>query len=186
MPKDRSESFPVDSEKVVYSGRIWDVVQESFQFAEQTLVRDFVSHPGAVAVVAVDELGRILLINQYRHPVRSTLWELPAGLRDLEGEPPVKTAERELLEETGYVAENIEPLISFFPSPGGLSEEIHVFVATGLSVSATDFVREGEEKTMTASFFALDEVVESILSGSIQNGPCALAILAYQAKQARG
>ncbi|MEN9992687.1 MAG: hypothetical protein RLY83_257 [Actinomycetota bacterium] len=185
MPKDQPESFSIDSQKVVYSGRIWDVVQDTFQFADQTLVRDYVLHSGAVAVVAVDDEGRILLVNQYRHPVRSNLWELPAGLRDLEGEPTVETAQRELLEETGYTASTIEPLISFYPSPGGLSEEIQVFVATGLQLAESDFVREGEEKTMTAAFFPLDVVVDSILSGGIKNGPCALAVLAFHAKQAR-
>ena len=185
MPKDLPESIPVENQKVVYSGRIWDVVQDTFAFSDQTLVRDYVSHPGAVAVVAVDDAGRILLVNQYRHPVKSSLWELPAGLRDLEGELPIETAKRELLEETGYIASNVEPLISFFPSPGGLSEEILVFVATELALADTDFVREGEEKTMTSAFFPLDQVVDSILSGDIKNGPCALAVLAFHAKKAR-
>ena len=185
MPKDQPESIPVDTQKVVYSGRIWDVVQDTFQFADQTLVRDFVAHPGAVAVVAVDDTNRILLVNQYRHPVKSTLWELPAGLRDLAGEPPIETAKRELLEETGYMADQLEPLISFFPSPGGLSEEIQVFVGTGLTRAVSDFIREGEERTMTSAFFPLDQVVDSILSGGIKNGPCALAVLAFYAKQAK-
>jgi ADP-ribose pyrophosphatase len=186
MPKDLPGSISVDSQKVVYSGRIWDVVQDTFQFFEQTLVRDFVSHPGAVAVVAVDENNRVLLVNQYRHAVAGTLWELPAGLRDLAGEPPVETAKRELLEETGYEAASWEPLISFFPSPGGLSEEIFVYVAKGLKPAVSDFIREGEEKQMTADFFPLEQVVDSILNGDIKNGPCALAVLAYQAKQAKG
>lgn len=185
MPKDQPESLSVDSETVVYSGRIWDVVQDTFQFADQILVRDYVSHPGAVAVVAVDEANRLLLVNQYRHPVKATLWELPAGLRDLDGEPAIETAKRELLEETGYKAEHLEPLISFFPSPGGLSEEIQVFIASGLSLAESDFVREGEEKTMTAKFFPINVVVDSILSGGIKNGPCALAVLAFHAKQAK-
>ncbi len=185
MPKDRSESIEVDSREVVYAGRIWDVLQDTFQFAEQTLVRDYVSHPGAVAVVAVDNDNRVLLVNQYRSPVASTLWELPAGLRDLVGEPPLETAKRELLEETGFEATQWEPLISFFPSPGGLSEEIQVFVASGLNRIESDYVREGEEKTMSSNFFPLDEIIGSILSGDIRNGPCALAVLAFHAKQSK-
>lgn len=185
MPKDNSESFSVDSQTVVYSGRIWDVVQDRFEFFEQTLVRDYVLHPGAVAVVAVNDKGEILLVNQYRHPVKSILWELPAGLRDLAGEPAIETAQRELLEETGYRATNLEPLITFFPSPGGLSEEIQVFLATGLTLAESDFVRDGEEKNMISGFFPLGEVVDSILAGGIKNGPCALAVLAYHAKQAK-
>jgi 8-oxo-dGTP pyrophosphatase MutT (NUDIX family) len=185
MPKDRLESFQIDSSEVVYSGRIWNVLQDTFQFADQTLIRDYVSHPGAVAVVAVDDQNRILLVNQYRAPVKSTLWELPAGLRDLAGEAPLETAKRELLEETGFEATNWEPLISFYPSPGGLSEEIQVFLASDLVQIETDYVREGEEKTMSAQFFPLKEVVDSIFSGCIHNGPCALAILAFHAKQLR-
>lgn len=186
MPKDRPESISVDNHEVVYAGRIWDVVQDTFQFSDQLLVRDFVSHPGAVAVVAVDEDDRVLLVNQYRHPVSHTLWEMPAGLRDLDHEPPLETAKRELLEETGFEAGYWEPLISFFPSPGGLSEEILVFVAKDLKPAASNFVREGEEKEMTADFFPLDQVLDSILNGGIKNGPCALAVLAYQAKRSKG
>lgn len=180
MPKDSQESLSVDSHATVYAGRIWDVVQDTFEFDGHTLVRDYVEHPGAVAVVAIDDQNRVLLVNQYRHAVSSTLWELPAGLRDLQGETLVETAKRELLEETGYVARNWTKLTSFFPSPGGLSEEIHVFVAKSLELATSDFVREGEESTMTAEFFPLAEVVASILRGEIKNGPCALAVLAYQ------
>ncbi|MEN9706525.1 MAG: hypothetical protein RIS31_91 [Actinomycetota bacterium] len=184
MPKDSSESISVEGRKTVYPGRIWDVVQDTFEFNGQKLVRDYVAHPGAVAVVAVDELNRVLLVNQYRHAVASTLWELPAGLRDLDGEPLVETAKRELLEETGYVASEWSELISFYPSPGGLSEEIHVFVAKELTLAPSDFVREGEESAMISEFFELSDVVNSILRSEIKNGPCALAVLAYAAKLA--
>ena len=83
-------------------------------FAERTVV----SHPGAVAVLALDDASRVLMIRQYRHPVGYQLWEIPAGLRDAAGEPPLETARRELFEETGYRARDWHVLIDYFTSPG--------------------------------------------------------------------
>ncbi len=94
-------------------------------FAERTVV----SHPGAVAVVALDDAGRVLMIRQYRHPVGYQLWEIPAGLRDAAGEPPLETARRELFEETGYRAREWHVLIDYFTSPGFTTERLRIYLA---------------------------------------------------------
>jgi 8-oxo-dGTP pyrophosphatase MutT (NUDIX family) len=101
--------------------------------------RDVIEHPGAVAIVALDGDGQVLLIRHYRHPVGHLLWEIPAGLRDVAGEDPRATAERELLEEAGYRARDWQELADFFTSPGILTERVRVFLARGLT-----FVPESE------------------------------------------
>ena len=97
-------------------------------FAERTVV----SHPGAVAVVALDDASRVLMIRQYRHPVGYQLWEIPAGLRDAAGEPPLETARRELFEETGYRAREWHVLIDYFTSPGFTTERLRIYLARGV------------------------------------------------------
>src|SRR4029453_8780722 len=96
-------------------------------------VREVVRHPGAVAVVAVDDWERVVLLRQYRHPVGGYLWELPAGLRDEDGEPPLETAKRELAEEVLLAAEQWSLLTTHYSSPGFCDELVLVYLAEGLS-----------------------------------------------------
>src|SRR5260221_9377979 len=79
--------------------------------------REVVEHPGAVGILAMDEAGQVLLIRQYRHPVGRELWEIPGGLRDVSGGPPLATAQRELLEEAGYPAADLQGASDFFTPP---------------------------------------------------------------------
>ena len=111
MPKDQPFAVNVSSSDLAFSGMIWNVRREAFDFGEQNLTREFVEHPGAVAVVAINESNQVLMIRQYRHPVGEFLWEIPAGLLDVAGESHEFAARRELLEETGYLAQSLEPLI---------------------------------------------------------------------------
>ena len=101
MPKDSDASLSVSKREVVFNGKIWDVVSEGFDYNGTQLVREFVAHPGAVAIIAINDQQEVLLIKQYRHPVREYLWEIPAGLLDIPGEARLEAAKRELLEETG-------------------------------------------------------------------------------------
>ena len=117
--RDDPTSPPVLSSERVFDGRVWDVRRETFELDGQPILRDFVDHPGAVAVLAMDERDRVLLIKQYRHPVRSRDWELPAGLLDITGESPLIAAQRELAEEVDLVAETWDLLSEFMTSPGG-------------------------------------------------------------------
>lgn len=161
-----------------FRGRVWNVVSESFEYGGETLVRDFVQHTGAVAVVAMDETGRVALIQQYRHPIRSRDWEIPAGLLDVAGEDPQTAGARELAEEVDLAADEWTPLTSFHTSPGGSDEVIHVFLARGLRRIETDFVREGEEADMRLEWVPLADAIDGVLAGRFRNGTLALGVLA--------
>jgi 8-oxo-dGDP phosphatase len=149
--------------------------------------REVVEHPGAVAVLALDEADRVLLIRQYRHPVGALLWEIPAGLRDVAGEPPLATAERELLEETGYRAADWRVLADYFSSPGITSERLRIFLARGLTrVPDADrgYVPEHEEAQLVIGWLPLDAAVARFLAGDLHNGVAAVGILsAYAARK---
>jgi ADP-ribose pyrophosphatase len=95
--------------------------------------RDVVVHPGAVVILPILDQDHIIMIRNYRYTVERELWELPAGMLEA-GERPVETARRELVEETGYEAARVAPLLTFFTSPGILTEWMHAFVATGLTL----------------------------------------------------
>jgi len=150
-------------------------------------VRQVVEHPGAVAVVALDEAARILMIRQYRHPVGRLLWELPAGLRDVDGEPLLVTAERELLEETGYRAQDWLVLADFFTSPGITTERIRMFLARGLTLvpeSGREYIPQHEEAHLLVGWVPLEEAVARFLAGDLHNGVTGVGILsAYAASQ---
>jgi 8-oxo-dGDP phosphatase len=146
---------------------------------EHDAKRTVVTHPGAVAVLALDDDQRVLMIRQYRHPVRHELWELPAGLRDADGESPVRTAQRELLEETGYRAREWHTLADYFTSPGFSTERIHIFLARGIEpVAGNGYQRRDEEKFIVADWVPLDEAMRLVLTGKLHNGPAITGILA--------
>ena len=148
-------------------------------------VREIVRHIGAVCVAAVDDEGRIVMVRQYRHPVGGYLWELPAGLRDADGEAPVATAKRELAEEAGVAAERWSLLANSFSTPGFCSEQILIYLAEGLSPvdRPEGFVVEHEELDMTVERVPLDEAVQRVFSGEIRNSSAVIGVLA--AAQAR-
>jgi ADP-ribose pyrophosphatase len=182
MPKDENASLSVSKRDVVFKGRIWDVVSEAFDYKGTELVREFVAHPGAVAVIALNENQEILLIKQYRQPVREYLWEVPAGLLDVPGESLIEAAKRELLEETGYVAEGWQELIEFHTTPGGNSETISIFLATQLSHQGHDFELEGEEVDLELRWVPLAEALASVLKSEMRSPSAGYAILALAHK----
>jgi 8-oxo-dGTP pyrophosphatase MutT (NUDIX family) len=182
MPKDSSVELPAQKVELAFKGRVWDVVTEHFEFEGATLARDFIRHPGAVAVIALNEAQEVLLINQYRRPVGSFLWELPAGLLDVPGESLETAALRELAEETDFTAEKLEHLITFYTSPGGNSESITVFVATGLTPVATDFVRTGEEADLKPTWVPLLDAVDSVMRSDMKNPSAVIGVLALARK----
>jgi ADP-ribose pyrophosphatase len=153
------------------------------------VARQVLQHPGAVAVAALDEAGRVLLIRQYRHPVGRLLWELPAGLRDVAGEPLQLAAARELLEETGYRAGDWRVLVDFYSSPGISTERIRVFLARDLSLAPAaqrGYVRVHEEAQLVVGWVALDRAVDRFTQGDLHNGVSAVGILSAYAAQRSG
>ena len=179
----------LSSEKV-YQGRIWDVVSDSFRLSEdgEPLVRDYIDHPGAVAVLPMNNDGEILLIKQYRHPVGMALWEIPAGLLDVEGEDFVAGAARELAEEADLVAERWNVLADFFNSPGSSSEAIRIYLARGLSdVPGHELhVRTDEEAEIELHWIPLEDAVRAVLEGRLHNPSAVVGILAAAAARADG
>lgn len=178
MPKDQPLKLEINSSELVYRGRVWDVVSETFSYGEGELTRHFVKHTGAVAVIAMDDQQRILLIRQYRHPVRSQLWELPAGLLDVDGEARLEAAKRELHEETGYSAENWTLLTEFFTTPGGNDEMISIYLAQDLKHIGYHDELEGEEVDMLREWFPLSEALASVLSADIKSPSAVVGIMA--------
>ncbi len=172
----------------VYEGRIWDVVSDSFQLSDDgdPLVRDYIDHPGAVAILPMNDDGDVLLLRQYRHPVGMDLWEIPAGLLDVEGEDFVVGAARELAEEADLVASRWNVLADFFNSPGSSSEAIRIYLARGLSdVPGHELhVRTDEEAEIELHWTPLDEAVAAVLAGRLHNPSAVVGILAAAAARA--
>ncbi len=178
------------SSSKVYEGRIWDVVSDAFELAEDsgTLIRDYIDHPGAVAILPMNDDGDILLLKQYRHPVGMDLWEIPAGLLDIEGEDFVVGAARELAEEADLQAGEWNVLADFFNSPGSSSEAIRIYLARGLSdvPEAERHVRTDEEAEIELRWVSLDDAVAAVLEGRLHNPSAVVGILAAAAARAGG
>ena len=164
---------PVLNQTVKFKGRVWDAVTDEVDLGAGGIVyRDYVRHTGAVAVVALNDAGEVFLVHQYRHPVGRVLWEPPAGLLDMAGEPALEAAKRELWEEADLRAATWHTLGDFFTSPGGLSERIRIFLARDLTEVAEDerFEREAEELDMEGRWVPLKELIEAIELGRV-GGP---------------
>lgn len=176
---------PVEDAVVHHDARLFTLVEEKFRFGadQQRLSRAYFKHLGAVAVLPIDAQDRVLLIRQYRHPVGMQLWEIPAGLLDVEGEPLLETAQRELYEEADLQAETWHTLVDYYTSPGASDEGIRVYLAEGLSTvpDAQLHTREAEEAEIAPIWVPLDEAVAAVLSGAIHNASAVVGILALHA-----
>ncbi len=166
-----------------FQGRVLGLRTDEVRMSDGTVAaRDVVEHPGAVAVVALDEQDRIVLVRQYRHPVGRFLDELPAGLLDVDGEPALVAARRELAEEAGLAAATWRTLVDVHTTPGGSDEAVRVFLARDLTpASAPGFVLEDEELQLTVSRVPLPEAVAGVLAGDITNSLAVAGILATAA-----
>ncbi|HEY0258687.1 MAG TPA: NUDIX hydrolase [Lacisediminihabitans sp.] len=180
--------FPVQVEQtdVVFTGRVWNIRRDTFEYGDASITREYMDHTGAVAILAIDEHDRVLLIKQYRHPIGSRDWEIPAGLLDIDGEGPLAAAKRELAEEVDLVASDWKLLCDFASSPGGSNEVIRVYLARGLKATKEAFARGEEEADIENRWVDLDEVVTAVLNRSLGNSILSIAALAAHASRARG
>ncbi len=185
--RDERVDLPVSSTEQVFAGLVWDVRRDEVELPDgQRVRREVLAHPGAVGVIALDDDDRVLLVRQYRHPVRSYLWEPPAGLLDVEGEDPLVAARRELAEEANLVAQRWHVLVDFFNTPGGSTEAFRCYLARDLTPLPNDERGhgDGEERDMPSVWLALAQAKDLVLGGQLHNPTAVAGILAaYVARQ---
>ncbi|MEV0848975.1 NUDIX hydrolase [Streptomyces sp. NPDC049954] len=181
--KDTAEHWQVTGGATPFQGAKTSVRTDKVVMPDGSVAkRDYQVHPGSVAVLALDEEQRVVVINQYRHPVRRRLWELPAGLLDVPGENPLHAASRELYEEVHLKAGQWRVLIDVYPTPGGSDEALRVFLATELTDAGSErFAVEDEEADMRHDRIALPELVRGALSGALHNAGLVTGVLALSA-----
>lgn len=179
---------PVLDTELIHAGMVFDLVADTVDLGDAgTVRREWIRHPGAVGVLALDDDDRVLLVQQYRHPVQHLLWELPAGLLDVPGESPVLAAQRELAEEADLRADRWDVLVDWYNSPGGMDEAIRVFLARRLSPVPDGelFERFHEEAGMPTVWVALDDARDAVLGGRMHNPTAVVGILAASAARAQ-
>jgi 8-oxo-dGDP phosphatase len=188
--RDVPDRWPVVSSAEIARGALVRVRTDTVRMPGGDVAeREVVEHPGAVAILAMDDSGQVLMIRQYRHPVGRLLWEIPAGLRDVPGEPLLETAERELLEETGHRAADWRVLADVFTSPGFSTERLRIFLARGVTrvpEQDLDYVPEHEEAHLVVAWVPLRQALDAVLAGDLHNGVAAVGILSAYAAQENG
>lgn len=169
--------FTKVSERLVHRGAVVDFVEVDFVGPEgEELTRDVIRHPGAVAVVAVDDLRRVVLVRQFRAALDGEVLEIPAGKIDVAGESNEDTARRELVEEVGLVADEWAHLVSYATAPGFSDELLHIYLATGLREvpSAADGV---EERYMEVHRVPLADCLEQLRDGRLADAKTIVGVL---------
>ncbi|MBR5950102.1 MAG: NUDIX hydrolase [Actinomycetaceae bacterium] len=167
-----------------YRGAIFDIVRDDIDFNGQILRREYMIHDDAVAVLPVRE-GRggeeVLLIRQYRHPIKHMMWEIPAGLLDVDGESTKAAARRELYEETDLVGGELTQIVQLYATPGCSTEMYTMYVARGCEQADESFERTEEEAAIERFWVPFDEVLRAVQSGALRSPTLVTAILAYNA-----
>ncbi len=190
----RDDGREVVARDLLHGGKVFDLVGEQVRLAAddaEPVLREFLDHPGAVAVVALREGPHgeeVALVDQYRHPVRAVLWEIPAGLLDVDGEDYLTAAQRELAEETDLRADRWDVLVDYFTTPGGSTESLRVYLARDVSEvpHADRHERADEERDMTVRWVPLDEAVAAVHDGRLHNPSAVVGILATAGARAAG
>ncbi|WP_435299945.1 NUDIX domain-containing protein [Timonella sp. A28] len=179
----------VTDRSLIHRGHVFDVIRDTVDLGAAGIVqREYVDHPGAVAIIALNDDGQILLVRQYRHPVRAFLWEPPAGLLDIAGEPAEIGAARELYEEADLHASTWHVLTDYLTTPGCNNEAIRVFLARGLTAvpESERHQRSEEEADMHYRWVHLNDAVAEVLGGKIHNPSAVVGILAAWTAQQHG
>ncbi|MBD0740301.1 NUDIX domain-containing protein [Streptomyces sp. CBMA29] len=183
MLKDTQEEWRVTVTSTPFTGKKTSVRTDEVVMPDgTTAVRDYQVHPGSVAVLALDDADRVLVLRQYRHPVRQKLWEIPAGLLDIPGENPLHAAQRELYEEAHVKAEDWRVLTDVYTSPGGTDEAVRIFLARGVSEADGErFAVAEEEADMELARVPLADLVSGVLAGDLHNNCLVVGVFALQA-----
>ncbi|MFE3035545.1 NUDIX domain-containing protein [Streptomyces canus] len=186
--EDTPEEWEIRATKTPFVGNKTSVRTDEVVMPDGSVVnRDYQVHPGSVGVLALDDEDRVLLIRQYRHPVRQKLWEIPAGLLDVPGENPLHAAQRELYEEAHVKAEDWRVLTDVYTSPGGCDEAIRIFLARGLSEADGErFEVEHEEIDLEYARVPVAELVRGVLAGELHNNCLVVGVLSLVAARASG
>ncbi|MDX2854520.1 NUDIX domain-containing protein [Actinacidiphila glaucinigra] len=186
MLKDSPEEWRVTATATPFTGKKTSVRTDDVVMPDGSVARrDYQVHPGSVAVLALDDRDRVLVLKQYRHPVRMKLWEIPAGLLDVPGENPLHAAQRELYEEAHVKAEDWRVLTDVYTTPGGCDEAVRIFLARGLSeVEGDRFEVSEEEADMEFARVPVDELVRGVLAGELHNNCLVVGVLSLQAARA--
>lgn len=183
MLKDTPEEWRVAATATPFTGKKTAVRTDEVVMPDgTTAVRDYQLHPGSVAVLALDDAGRVLVLRQYRHPVRQKLWEIPAGLLDIPGENPLHAAQRELYEEAHVKAEDWRVLTDVYTSPGGTDEAVRIFLARNVSEADGERYEVSEEEAdMEVARVPLADLVRGVFAGDLHNNCLVVGVLALQA-----
>ncbi|MEU5206823.1 NUDIX domain-containing protein [Streptomyces sp. NRRL F-5527] len=181
--KDTPEEWEIHGTQTPFVGKKTSVRTDEVVMPGGAVVhRDYQVHPGSVAVLALDDADRAVVLRQYRHPVRQKLWEIPAGLLDVPGENPLHAAQRELYEEAHVKAEDWRVLADVYTTPGGCDEAVRIFLARGLSEAEGDrFAVEDEEADMELARVPVDELVRGVLGGDLHNNCLVVGVLSLVA-----
>ncbi|MFD3660473.1 NUDIX domain-containing protein [Streptomyces sp. NPDC058659] len=184
--QDTPEEWRVVATTTPFQGKKTSVRTDDVVMPDGTVARrDYQVHPGSVAVLALDEQDRVLLLKQYRHPVRQKLWEIPAGLLDVPGENPLHAAQRELYEEAHVKAGDWRVLTDVYTTPGGCDEAVRIFLARDLAEAEGErFEVSEEEADMELARVPLAELVRGVLAGELHNNCLVVGVLSLAAARA--
>jgi ADP-ribose pyrophosphatase len=173
-------SLKVHNIKNIYNVKIFNVALERVTLPNGVIKdREVVRHPGAAAMVPLLDNGNVVLVKQHRHAVNDYLWEIPAGTLEPH-EEPVTCARRELIEETGYEAKNLDKLMEILPAPGYTDEHIHIFLATGLTLTEQ---RLEDDEILTVQPTPFDKAIEMIETGEIHDAKTIVGLLLTSMRQ---
>ena len=180
--QDTDRTVRVQDSATVFTGAIWNIQRDTFvmEDGDEELTREYIRHPGAVAIVAIDAQHRVAMIRQYRHPVGQDCWEIPAGLVDRVGETLLSTAQRELAEETDLTAKQWSLLIDHYPSAGSSAEAIRIYLAQDIHPVPKEqrHQRVGEEAHLILQWVPLTEVLDAVMAGAVKNVNAVAGIMA--------
>ncbi|GAA3936151.1 NUDIX hydrolase [Streptomyces gulbargensis] len=184
--QDTAEEWQVVASATPFTGNKTSVRTDKVVMPDGTVVnRDYQVHPGSVAVLALDERDRVVVLRQYRHPVRQKLWEIPAGLLDVPGENPLHAAQRELYEEAHVKAGDWRVLTDVYTTPGGCDEAVRIFLARDLSeAEGARFEVAEEEADMELARVPVEELVRGVLAGELHNNCLVVGVLSLAAARA--